>query len=199
MVSMTVRRGIAAALMLAALVTGSVAMSGTVAAQQAGTIQTFPGPKIGDNGSGTKVSGNYTAPIAVPAYNGFPIGGFPYYGYGFGDFGFNGFNGFNGYGFNGFGSNSPYIYGFGYNAPYSGYGYGGYPSGGYSPYGYGYTNLSGNTVVGCTPTVSFTPAFGYGYGCQQVNQYPTAQSSAFYGNMGVAYPTVPQSPYQVAR
>lgn len=193
MMSISVRRGIAAGLMLAALITGSVAMSGTVAAQQAGTIQTFPGPKIGDNGSGTKVSGNYVAPVAVPSYSGYPIGGFPYYGYGFDGSGFNGF-GFNG--FNG-GFNNPYIYGFGYNAPYSGYGYGGYPFNGYG--GYGYTNLSGNTIVGCTPTVSFTPAFGYGYGCQQVSQYPTAQSSAFYGNMGVAYPTVPQSPYQIGR
>jgi len=188
MMSMTVRRGIAAGLMLTALITGSVAMSGTVAAQQAGTIQTFPGPKIGDNGSGTKVSGNYIAPVGVPAYNGYPIGGFPYYGSDFGNFGFNGF-GFNNFGFSGFGSSNPYIYG-----------YGGYPFGGYGGYGGGYTNLSGNTIVGCTPTVSFTPAFGYGYGCQQTSQYPTAQSSAFYGNTtGAAYPTVPQSPYQVGR
>ena len=186
----SVRRGIAAGLMLAALITGSVAMSGTVAAQQAGTIQTFPGPKIGDNGSGTTVSGNYVAPVVVPAYNGYPIGGYPFYGYG--GFGYGGFPGYNGF-------TNPYIYGYGYNAPYSGYGYGGYPVGYGSYGGYGYTNLSGNTIVGCTPTVSFTPAFGYGYGCQQVSQYPTAQSSAFYGNMGAAYPTVPQPPYQVAR
>jgi len=176
---MMMRRGIAAGLMMAALVIGSMAMSDTVSAQTTaapGVVSTTGGPKVTASNLATTANGGYVAPVAVPAYSGYPYGYGNYFGYGYG-------GGYPYYGYQNYGYGSTYPYNYG--IPYAGYG------AGYPGYGYGYTNLSGNTFVGCTQTVSYTPAFGYGYGCVQANQYLTAQS--------VAYPPVPQLPYQIGR
>jgi len=172
---MMVRRGIAAGLMMAALVIGSMAMSDTVSAQTTaapGVVSTTGGPKVTASNLATTANGGYVAPVAVPAYSGYPYGYGNYFGYGYGS-GYP-YYGYQNYGYQSYGYGSTYPYNYG--IPYTGYGY-----------GYGYTNLNGNTA-GCTQTVSYTPAFGYGYGCVQAN---TAQS--------VAYPPVPQLPYQIGR
>ena len=199
MMGMTVRRGIAAGLMMAALVIGSMAMSDTVSAQTTaapGVVSTTGGPKVTASNLATTANSGYTAPVAVPAYSGYPYGYGNYFGYGYGGYPYYGYQnyGYQNYGYQNYGYQS-YGYGYGSTYPYNL----GYPYANYG-YGYGYTNLSGNTAVGCAQTVSYTPAFGYGYGCQQVNRYPTAQSLAVNGyNPGVAYPAVPQSQYQVGR
>ena len=171
---MTVRRGIAAGLMMAALVIGSMAMSDTVSAQTTaapGVISTTGGPKVTASNLATTPNGGNVAPVTVPAYSGYPFGYGNYFGYGYG--GGYPYYGYQNYGYQNYGYGSTYPYNYG--IPYTGY-------------GAGYPYSSGNTFVGCTRTVSYTPAFGYGYGCVQPT---TAQS--------VAYPPVPQLPYQIGR
>lgn len=167
---MTVRRGVAAGLMLAAMLLASMAMSGAVAAQQAGTIQSFGTPKVTASNLATTPNGGANVPQAIPAFAGYPYGYGNYYGYGYNPYSYGYGYGYNQYSY----AYNPYSYG--YNYGYNPYSYG---------YGYGYSNLSGN--AGCVPSVSYTPAFGYGYGCQRVGYAP------------VAYPAYPQSPYQVGR
>lgn len=150
-----VRRSMAAGLMVLALALGIVATGGTAAAQQPGTITTYPGPKNNSGVAAYGVSGNYTAPVLVPASD------------------FAGFNGFYGYGQ--------------FGAPYYGvpFGYGGYTYGGSSPFAVGYGNSPyafGYPYAGggCTPQVSYTPAFGYGYGCQQFGTSPFSYPVGYY-------------------
>lgn len=144
-----VRRAAAAGLMVLAVLFGIVATSEGATAQQAGQIQTYRGPVNNSGVQAYGVSGSPFQPVLVPASTD------PFF--------FNGFYG--GYNYNTFGYGfSPYGYGFnnfGYGVPY-----------------YGGTTLSANYGAGCVPQVSFTPAFGYGFGCQQ---FGTPFSNPFVG------------------
>lgn len=157
-----VRRVTVVGFMVLALAFGVVATGGSAAAQvPAGGIVSYGGPVNNSGVQAYKVSGTTTTPVQVntPSFADF---------YGFG---YNGF-GYNGYGYNGFGYGVPF---YGY-APY-GYGYNG---NGYGVPYYGGTTLSANYGVGCVPQVSYTAAFGYGFGCQQIASSPFSYPVGYY-------------------
>ena len=149
-----VRRVAVVGFMVLALAFGVVATGGGVAAQvPAGGIVSYGGPANNSGVQAYTVSGTPNRPVQVntPSFGDFS---YAYYPYGYNTFAYNG------YGYN------PYAFGYNFN----GYGV---------PY-YGGTTLSANYGVGCVPQVSYTPAFGYGYGCQQVAAAPFSYPYAFY-------------------
>ncbi len=154
-----VRRVAAVGFMVLALAFGVVATGGSAAAQApAGTIVSYGGPANNSGVQAYGVSGTPNRPVQVNTPN-------------FADFYGYGYNGYNGYNFNNFGFN-------GYGNGYTPYGYG-YNFNGYGVPYYGGTTLSGNYGVSCVPQVSYTPAFGYGYGCQQVASSPFSYPYAY--------------------